>query len=99
MSLEHAVDAEIRLYEKLFTVKNPTGDKTGSFIDVLNPESLEILNYCKVEPSVSSLKPFERFQFERLGYFCIDSETGKDKLVINRTVELRDTWAKIQKKD
>ncbi len=92
----HAIDAEIRLYEKLFTVENPTGHKGVDYKEFINPDSLKILNSCKVEPSIKNLKPFDRFQFERLGYFCIDSDTKKNSLIINKTVGLRDTWAKIQ---
>lgn len=92
----HAIDAEIRLYEKLFTVENPTGHKGVDYKEFINPDSLKILNSCKVEPSIKNLKPFDRFQFERLGYFCIDPDTKKDSLIINKTVGLRDTWAKIQ---
>jgi glutaminyl-tRNA synthetase len=97
VSAPHASSAEVRLYDRLFTVVDPTGQKETDFKDFLNPHSLDILSECKVEPTVSSLKPFDRFQFERLGYFCVDPETTQSKLVLNRTVELRDTWAKIQK--
>jgi glutaminyl-tRNA synthetase len=97
VSAPRALSAEVRLYDRLFTVIDPTGQKEVDFKEFLNPHSLEILRECKVEPSVSSLKPFDRFQFERLGYFCVDQETTQNKLVLNRTVELRDTWAKIQK--
>jgi glutaminyl-tRNA synthetase len=96
VSAPHAIDAEIRLYEKLFTVENPTGQKEVDYKDFINPDSLKILNSCKVEPSIKNLKSFDRFQFERLGYFCIDPDTKKDSLIINKTVGLRDTWAKIQ---
>ncbi len=97
VSADHALDAEIRLYDRLFTVENPAGQKDADFKDFLNPNSLEVLNSCKVEPSLQKLKPLDRFQFERQGYFCIDPDTTEEKLVINRTVRLRDTWAKIQK--
>lgn len=96
VSIDHAIDAEIRLYDKLFTVKDPTSDKEADFKDSLNSNSLEILKNCKVEPNLRNLKPFERFQFERLGYFCIDPDTTPENLVINKTVGLRDTWARIQ---
>lgn len=98
VSAAHAIDAEVRLYERLFTVEDPAGMKGKDFKEFLNPNSLEILTSCKVEPSVKKLKPLDRFQFERLGYFCIDPDTTEDKLIINRTVGLRDTWAKIQQK-
>lgn len=97
VSAGHALDAEVRLYDKLFTVRDPAGQKEGDFKDYLNPNSLEVLTSCKVEPAVRNLKPFDRFQFERLGYFCVDPDTTSETLVLNRTVGLRDTWAKIQK--
>ena len=97
VSADHALDAEIRLYDRLFTVENPAGQKDADFKDFLNPNSLEVLTSCKVEPTLQKLKPLDRFQFERQGYFCIDPDTTGEKLVINRTVGLRDTWAKIQK--
>jgi glutaminyl-tRNA synthetase len=96
VSAAHALDARVRLYEKLFTVADPSGQKGKDFKEFLNPESLTELTACKVEPALGSLQPFDRFQFERLGYFCIDPDTTKDDLVINRTVSLRDAWAKIQ---
>ncbi len=97
VSAAHAIEAEVRLYDKLFTVKDPAGQKEGDFKDFLNPNSLEVLTSCKVEPAMRNLKPLNRFQFERLGYFCVDPDTNKERLVINRTVGLRDTWAKIKK--
>jgi glutaminyl-tRNA synthetase len=98
VSAVHAIDAEIRLYDRLFTVHDPAGQKGADFKDYLNPNSLEILKSCKVEPAVGNLKPFDRFQFERNGYFCIDPDTTNNDIVINKTVGLRDTWAKIQQK-
>ena len=97
VSGKDAITAEVRLYDRLFTVKDPTGEKGREFKEFLNPHSLEKLSGCKVEPAVRGLKPFDRFQFERLGYFCIDPDSTTNTLVINRTVELRDTWAKLQK--
>ncbi|VVB59310.1 Glutamate--tRNA ligase [uncultured archaeon] len=97
VSAPQAVSAEVRLYDRLFTVVDPTGQKETDFKEFLNPHSLEVLHECKVEPAVNTLKPFDRFQFERLGYFCVDQETTHNNLVLNRTVELRDAWAKIQK--
>ncbi|HWR64182.1 MAG TPA: glutamine--tRNA ligase/YqeY domain fusion protein [Candidatus Thermoplasmatota archaeon] len=97
VSAPHAVTAEVRLYDRLFTVADPVGQKGVDFKDFLNPHSLEILRDCQVEPAIASLKPFDRFQFERLGYFCIDLTTSQNTLVLNRTVELRDSWAKLQK--
>jgi glutaminyl-tRNA synthetase len=97
VSAPHAVDATVHLYERLFTVEDPVGQKDKDYKEFLNPHSLSVLHSCKVEPSIQGLKAFDRFQFERLGYFCIDPNTTKYDLVINRTVELRDSWAKIQK--
>jgi len=97
VSADNAIDAEVRLYDRLFTVENPIGKKNAEFKDFLNPNSLEVLTSCKVEPALQKLKPLDRFQFERQGYFCIDPDSTGDKHIINRTVELRDTWAKVQK--
>jgi glutaminyl-tRNA synthetase len=97
VSANHAVPAEIRLYDRLFTVADPAGQKGVDFKEFLNPHSLEVLKNAQVEPAIVSFYPFDRFQFERLGYFCIDPDTTKDTLVLNRTVELRDSWAKLQK--
>ena len=97
VSRSHALDAEVRLYDRLFTVPSPSHEKEGEdFKSYINPESLVVLSHCKVEPSVRDREPGSTFQFERQGYFCID---GKDSLpgalVFNRTATLRDTWAKI----
>ncbi|MBI5214755.1 MAG: glutamine--tRNA ligase/YqeY domain fusion protein [Ignavibacteriae bacterium] len=94
VSAQHAVNSEVRLYDRLFTVENPGGDEWKSFI---NPNSLEVLSNAKVEPALASVKIQERFQFERLGYFCVDLDSTSEKLVFNRAVTLRDTWAKIEK--
>jgi len=98
VSADHAIDAEIRLYDRLFTIENPAGEKNADFKDFFNPNSLETLKSCKVEKPVQKLKILDRFQFERLGYFCIDSDSSKDELIINRTTTLRDQWRKIQQK-
>jgi glutaminyl-tRNA synthetase len=98
VSAAHAVDAEVRLYDRLFTVDDPTGYKAADFKEFLNPASLEVLTSCKVEAGLKELKPFDRFQFERLGYFCVDPDTTDENLVINRSVGLRDPWTKIKKK-
>jgi glutaminyl-tRNA synthetase len=98
VSAEHALDAEVRLYDHLFTKENPEDVEDGQdFTANLNPDSLKILDGCKIEPSAKDTKPLDRFQFERLGYFCTDADSTPDKLVFNRTVGLRDTWAKVQK--
>jgi len=98
VSASHAVDAEIRLYDHLFTVENPNEVEAGTdFKDYLNPESLVSLTNCKVEPGLQSASPGDRYQFLRQGYFCVDPDSCQGKLVFNRTVSLRDTWAKIEK--
>jgi glutaminyl-tRNA synthetase len=100
VSAKHALTAEVRLYDHLFAKPDPDDVPEGkSFLANLNPESLVTLGDCQVEPSLASARPGDRFQFERLGYFCVDSvDSTEDNLVFNRTVSLRDTWAKIQKK-
>ena len=98
VSAEHAVDAEVRLYDALFTAREPeNATDSTDWIQFLNPDSLEVLNNCKVEPSLVNAEPETRYQFLRMGYFCIDTDTTPEKLVFNRTVPLRDSWAKIQK--
>ena len=100
VSVPHAINAEVRLYERLFNVPKPDADKNINFLEFLNPHSLEILKNCKVEPYLKKAQPLENYQFERLGYFCADSkDSNQDKLVFNRTVTLRDTWAKIEKQN
>ncbi|MCX6133626.1 MAG: glutamine--tRNA ligase/YqeY domain fusion protein [Ignavibacteriales bacterium] len=94
VSAPHALDAEVRLYDRLFNVENPGGD---DWRDHINPHALEVLKACKVEPSLAAANPLDRFQFERLGYFCADDDSKRGNLVFNRTVTLRDTWAKIAK--
>jgi len=100
VSAAHACDAEVRLYDRLFTCENPLDVAPGhSFVENINPHSLERLTGCKIEPSVASAAPGARFQFERLGYFCIDTQDSTPgALVFNRTVSLKDTWAKIERK-
>ncbi len=96
VSLHKAIDAEVRLYDRLFTIENLTGKKSQDYKDFINSNSLKILKNCKIESAVSELKPFDRFQFLRKGYFCIDPDKNDKKLVINQTVELRDKWSKIK---
>jgi glutaminyl-tRNA synthetase len=99
VSVEHALEAEVRLYDHLFTKEYPDDTDEGEdFKSNLSPDSCQILNSCRVEPSLGNAKPLGRYQFERLGYFCVDPESSEEKLVFNRTVSLRDTWAKLQKK-
>ncbi|MBE0409667.1 MAG: glutamine--tRNA ligase/YqeY domain fusion protein [Anaerolineales bacterium] len=97
VSAAHALDAEVRLYDRLFLVPNPLDLNEGEdFKDTLNPHSLEVLESCKVEPGLADAKPGDKFQFERQGYFCVDPDSTPEKLVFNLTVPLKDTWAKIE---
>jgi glutaminyl-tRNA synthetase len=97
VSAKHAIKAEVRLYDNLFTKENPDDvDEGKDFTASLNLNSLEVLTDCFVEPSLKDAKPLNRSQFERLGYFCVDSDSSSDKLVFNRTVTLKDPWAKIK---
>ena len=96
ISAKHALKAEIRLYDRLFTVEAPDADKEKGFLEFLNPNSLEILDDALIEPFLNNSKPGSRFQFERHGYFCVDTKfTTNEKLVFNRTVTLKDSWGKI----
>ncbi|MFX0211809.1 MAG: glutamine--tRNA ligase, partial [Candidatus Hodarchaeota archaeon] len=98
VSAKHAIKAEVRLYDRLFLKENPLETIEGEkFTDHMNPNSLEIIS-CYVEPSLAGTKPGTRFQFERLGYFFTDpKDSSPEKLIFNRTITLRDTWARIQK--
>ncbi len=97
VSAAHAIDAEVRLYDRLFGVEMPgTGD--ADFLTQINPGSLEVLKDCKIEPSLATAPPGSRFQFERLGYFCVDADSAAGKPVFNRTVTLKDSWARIKDK-
>jgi glutaminyl-tRNA synthetase len=100
VSAEHALEAEVRLYEHLFSKEDPTDVENGvDFKAYLNPDSLEILTSCRVEPGLAGAKPGSRYQFERQGYFCVDTDSSAGKMVFNRAVPLRDTWAKIEKQE
>ena len=99
VSAAHAVNAEVRIYENLFSKEDPNQtDADQDFTANLNPNSLEVLTDCKLEPSLASAVPGNRYQFERLGYFCVDLDSALGKPVFNRTVALKDTWAKIEKR-
>jgi glutaminyl-tRNA synthetase len=100
VSAEHALKAQVRLYDRLFNKEYPMDvDEGEDFVDNLNPDSLEVLNNCRVEPSLAGAAPGSRYQFERQGYFCVDTiDSSEKELVFNQTVSLRDTWAKIEKK-
>jgi glutaminyl-tRNA synthetase len=96
VSAGHAKEAEIRLYDRLFTKEDPEEGEEG-FLACINPNSL-VISTGYVEPSLAAATVGERFQFERLGYFCVDSDSSPDKLVFNLTVNLKDAWAKMEKK-
>ncbi len=99
VSAHHCLEAEVRLYEHLFTKENPDDvEEGGEFTDNINPNSLVVLKGCKVEPSLKNAKPGEKFQFLRKGYFCVDKDSSPNNLVFNRIVTLKDTWSKIEKK-
>ncbi len=100
VSAANAIDAEVRLYETLFTKEDPNDTKDGEDFTVnLNPQSLEVRNSAKLEPSLKNAPVGSRYQFERLGYFCVDLDSTPGKPVFNRTVALKDTWAKVEKKN
>jgi glutaminyl-tRNA synthetase len=99
VSAQHAVDAEVRLYDTLFTKPDPNDVEEGQdFTANLNPNSLEVITHAKLEPSLAKAPVEDRFQFERLGYFCVDLDSTSERPVFNRTVALKDSWAKIEKK-
>jgi glutaminyl-tRNA synthetase len=98
VSIPHAVEAEVRIYDRLFTHENPDGDKEVDFKEYINTNSLEVITGY-VEPSLQSAQPEDKFQFQRLGYFCTDKDSSAEKLVFNKTVGLRDTWAKVEAKE
>jgi glutaminyl-tRNA synthetase len=99
VSAAHAVEAEVRIYENLFSKENPNAVEEGQdFTGNLNPTSLEVVTDAKLEPSLAGAAVGSRFQFERLGYFCVDPDSDSSKLVFNRTVALKDTWAKVERK-
>ena len=98
VSAAHAVDVQVRLYDKLLNRADPSEEKDGStFKDFIDPNSLQVIEAAKLEPSLAGAPVGSRYQFERLGYFCVDPDSTPDKTVFNRTVTLRDTWAKVAK--
>jgi len=100
VSAEHALKAQVRLYDHLFRVENPlSADEDGTWLDFINPDSLEVRDDCWIEPSVAEATHGTRLQFERLGYFCVDQDSTPERLVFNRTVTLRDSWRKAQQKE
>lgn len=94
VSVPHSVDAEVRLYDRLFMVEDPANTKDKDFKELINPDSLKILQNCKLEASLAEAKPGDSFQFQRIGYFNVDHESTNEKLIFNRTVPLRDSWAR-----
>jgi glutaminyl-tRNA synthetase len=98
VSIKHAIPAEVRIYDRLFSHESPDGNKEIDFKEFINPNSLEVITGY-VEPSLQSAKNLDQFQFQRLGYFCVDKESSSSKLVFNKTVGLRDTWAKVEAKE
>jgi glutaminyl-tRNA synthetase len=98
VSASHAVQAEARLYESLFTVEDPDADKDKDFTELINPNSLTVVDPIYIEPYIQEASVGDRFQFERLAYFVVDPDSTEDKLVFNRTVTLRDQWVKQQQK-
>lgn len=92
VSVQRAVEAEVRLYDRLFLDEDPAGHKDRDFKEFLNPDSLKVIQNCKVEPSLETALPGDKFQFQRLGYFCVDKESTPEHLIFNRTVPLRDSW-------
>ena len=98
VSVQHAIPAEVRIYDRLFTHENPDGNKEVDFKEYINPNSLEVITGY-LEPSLKTVEAGERFQFQRLGYFCVDKDSSSEKIVFNKTVGLRDTWAKVESKE
>lgn len=99
VSVEHSLPAEVRLYDRLFTKEDPSEDKEVDFVELLNPDSLEVLTECRVEEELATAKPYDHFQFQRTGYFNLDPDSKDGQLIFNRTVSLKDTWSKVKAKN
>jgi len=99
VSVEHSITADVRLYDRLFLIENPNEGKDTDFRNWLNPDSLKVLHRCRLEKELANALPYENFQFQRLGYFNVDPDSTKEKLVFNRTVSLKDSWSKIVKNE
>ncbi|MDR1779377.1 MAG: glutamine--tRNA ligase/YqeY domain fusion protein [Tannerella sp.] len=97
VSVAHALPAEVRLYDRLFPMEDPADEKSDDISSLLNPDSLKVLENCYVEADLANAKPYDHFQFQRIGYFNLDPDSGNGKLIFNRTVSLKDTWNKINK--
>jgi glutaminyl-tRNA synthetase len=98
VSVEQSLPAEVRIYDRLFTVENPSEEKDRDFHELLNPNSLTVLTNCRVEKILENAKPYDHFQFQRLGYFNLDPDSKNGKLIFNRTVSLKDSWTKVKDK-
>ena len=99
VSAEYSSTAEVRLYDRLFNVENPAEEKDVDFRELLNPDSLKIVDNCRIEPYLAeNAKPGNRYQFQRTGYFCVDPDSTDGHLVFNRTVSLKDSWEKLKSK-
>lgn len=98
VSADHSLPAEVRLYDRLFMAENPSEEKDRDFKELLNPDSLKILTNCRVEAELKKAKPYDHFQFQRIGYFNVDPDSTEDKLIFNRTVSLKDSWSKVKDK-
>ena len=98
VSAQHSLPAEVRIYDRLFTVENPAEEKDKDLLELLNPDSLKVLTNCRVEKELLHAKPLDNFQFQRLGYFNVDPDSKEGKLIFNRTVSLKDTWSKVKDK-
>lgn len=99
VSAAHSISAEVRLYDRLFSVENPSEEKEKDFKELINPDSLKILTNCRLEAELGSAKPYDNFQFQRLGYFNVDPDSKDGRLIFNRTISLKDTWNKIKDKE
>jgi len=98
VSVPHSLDAEVRLFDRLFLVENPGEEKDKDFKELLNPNSLIVKKNCKIEMYLKDAQPFDSFQFQRIGYFNVDPDSTKDHLIFNRTVALKDSWSKIKQR-
>ena len=94
VSAQHAIDAEVRIYDRLFTDPDPAGHKDKDFLEFINPDSIHVMSNCKLEPSLKNAQKGIGYQFQRLGYFCLDKYSTPDKPVFNKTVGLKDSWKK-----
>jgi len=99
VSVEHSLPAEVRLYDRLFMVENPSEEKDKDFKELLNPDSLKVLTNCRVEMELQKAQPYDHFQFQRTGYFNLDPDSKDGKLIFNRTVSLKDSWSKVKSKE